>query len=191
MSHLTELKQFVFDGMLASNALHSLSQEGISIDGEAPPIITKNGDELEFSLKTAYQAGVMAEVYRVFFCLENAVRDLISSRLLERKGYEWWSFVPDKVKKNVEKLKAEEAKHRYHAPRSAEFIGYTMFGNLCQIIIANWDEFSDIFPDQHWVNSRFSDLEKSRNIIMHTGILPQLEVERIHSIARDWLRQAG
>jgi hypothetical protein len=64
-----------------------------------------------------------------------------------------------------------------------------MFGNLSQIIIANWDEFSDLFPDQAWVTSRFNDLEMSRNIIMHTGTLPQLEVERIESIVRDWIRQ--
>ena len=66
-----------------------------------------------------------------------------------------------------------------------------MFGNLAQIIIANWDEFSDLFPDQAWITSRFNDLEMSRNIIMHTGVLPQLEVERIESIVRDWIRQVG
>jgi hypothetical protein len=62
---------------------------------------------------------------------------------------------------------------------------------LAQTIIANWDDFSDLFPDQAWINSRFNDLEMSRNIIMHTGTLPQIEVERIESIVRDWIRQVG
>lgn len=66
-----------------------------------------------------------------------------------------------------------------------------MFGNLAQIIIANWDNFSDLFPDQHWISSRFNDLELSRNIIMHTGILPEIEIGRIRSITRDWIRQVG
>jgi hypothetical protein len=26
---------------------------------------------------------------------------------------------------------------------------------------------------------------------MHTGVLPQIEVERIESIVRDWMRQVG
>jgi hypothetical protein len=66
-----------------------------------------------------------------------------------------------------------------------------MFGNLAQIIITNWEDFSDLFPDQAWISARFNDLEMSRNIIMHTGILPQIEIDRIESIARDWIRQVG
>jgi hypothetical protein len=88
-------------------------------------------------------------------------------------------------------LKEKESLNRYHAERSTSNIGYTTFGNLCQIIIHNWLDFSDLFPDQHWINSRFNDLEMSRNIIMHTGILPQIEIDRIESIARDWIRQVG
>ena len=70
-------------------------------------------------------------------------------------------------------------------------IGYTLFGNLAQIIINDWEDFSDLFPDQHWVSSRLNDLELSRNIIMHTSTLPEIEVDRIESIARDWIRQVG
>ena len=43
----------------------------------------------------------------------------------------------------------------------------TMLGNLWQIVIANWDNFSDIIPNQAWLMSRMDDLEMSRNIIMH------------------------
>ena len=70
-------------------------------------------------------------------------------------------------------------------------IGYTMFNNLENIIISKWEDFSDLFPSQSWVSSRFTDLEMSRNIIMHTNVLPQIEIDRIESIARDWIRQVG
>jgi hypothetical protein len=134
----------------------------------------------------------MASVYIAFFCLENAVRDLIQERLSERIGVGWWNEgVPDKVQKHVQQLQDKESKFKYHAQRSATLIGYTTFGNLCQIIIHKWNDFSDLFPDQHWINSRFTDLEMSRNIIMHTGVLPEIEIERIESIARDWIRQVG
>lgn len=66
-----------------------------------------------------------------------------------------------------------------------------MMGNLGQIITDNWADFSDIIPNQAWLNSRMQDLEMARNIVMHTGVLPQDEIERITSIVRDILRQIG
>jgi hypothetical protein len=186
------IKQFVFNAMLAENSLSQLSAQGISVRGSAATPPTIEVEELGFSPRILYDATKMASVYSAFFCLENAVRELITERLLARKGVEWWTeCVPQKVRTAVEKLREKEAANRYHTPRSVALIGYTMFGNLGQIIIANWDDFSDLFPDQAWITSRFNDLEMSRNIIMHTGALPQIEVERIQSIVRDWNRQVG
>ncbi|MFW9881549.1 MAG: Swt1 family HEPN domain-containing protein [Candidatus Thorarchaeota archaeon] len=169
----------------------ALTKEGINTG-----IIEKKEDikieESDFSPILLNKAKNMSDVYEVFFCLENAVRELIEERLSERKGQNWWeNCVPDKIQKSAKTLREKEEKNKYHVQRSSTLIGYTMFGNLAQIIISNWDNFSDLFPDQHWVSSRFNDLELSRNIIMHTGILPEIEVGRIKSITRDWIRQVG
>ncbi|MEX2171505.1 MAG: Swt1 family HEPN domain-containing protein [Pirellulales bacterium] len=189
---MERLKQFAFDGMLVSDGLTQLESTGISTRGFAAAPPTVHIEESEFSPRVVYDAVKMASVFSAFFCLENAVRELITERLLERKGLQWWeTSVPSKIKAAVERLRDKEGKNRYHTPRSTAMIGYTLFGNLAQIIIANWDEFSDLFPDQAWVTSRFNDVEMSRNIIMHTGVLPQIEVERIESIVRDWIRQVG
>jgi len=186
------MKQFVFNAMLAENSLSQLSAQGISVRGSIATPPTINVAEAGFSPRVVYEATQMASVFMAFFCLENSVRELITERLLARVGTDWWgTSVPNKIKLAVEKLKDKESDARYHTPRSAALIGYTMFGNLGQIIIANWENFSDLFPDQAWVTSRFNDLEMSRNIIMHTGVLPQLEVDRIESIVRDWIRQVG
>ena len=105
---------------------------------------------------------------------------------------DWWEQkVPKKIKDAVANLRKQEEKNKYHSNRSGTEIGYTMLGNLGQIIVSNWDDFSDIIPNQAWLSSRMDDLEMSRNIIMHTGILPQDEIERIDSIVRDILRQIG
>ena len=189
---MDNLKRFVFDGMLVEDSLARLTSQGIDVKGSgiAPNAIPI--EEVGFSPRVLYDAARMAAVYSAFFCLENAVRELITERLLSRKGIDWWAqAVPTKIRGAVEKLREKEAKNKYHTQRSAALIGYTMFGNLAQIVIANWDDFSDLFPDQAWVASRFSDLEMSRNIIMHTGVLPQIEIERIESIVRDWVRQVG
>lgn len=186
------IRQFVFDALLAENSLAQLAETGISVRGTAatPPIVSV--EDLGFSPRVIYDAKKMASVFTAFFCIENAARELITERLLARKGSDWWELaVPQKIKAAVQKLKEREEKAKYHATRSSALIGYTMFGNLSQIIIANWDDFSDLLPDQAWITSRFNDLEMSRNIIMHTGTLPQLEVERIGSIVRDWIRQVG
>ena len=178
--------------MLAENSLSQLNSQGISVKGSVATPPTVNVDEIGFSPRVLYEATKMASVFTAFYCLENSVRELITERLLARKGTEWWNLaVPGKIKTAVQKLKDKENSTRYHTPRSIAPIGYTMFGNLAQIIIANWDEFSDLFPDQAWISSRFNDLEMSRNIIMHTGTLPQIEIDRIESIVRDWIRQVG
>lgn len=185
------MRKFVFNALLAENSLAQLASDGITIRGAAtPPVITV--EDFGFSPRVIYDAKKMSSVFTAFFCMENSARDLISERLLSRRGVDWWSItVPAKIKATVEKLKDKEATNRYHTARSSALIGYTLLGNLAQIIIANWEDFSDLFPDQAWVMSRFNDLEMSRNIIMHTGTLPQIEVDRIESIIRDWNRQLG
>jgi hypothetical protein len=134
----------------------------------------------------------MASVFALFFCVENSCRELVTERLRESHGIDWWNTcVPNKIQGAVQSLRDAEEHHRYHTTRSSELIGYTTFGNLSQIIVARWQDFEDLFPDQAWVVSRFKDMEMSRNIIMHTGILAQIEIDRVESIARDWVRQVG
>lgn len=192
MTNLTKLKKFVFDGILLEDSFQRLEEDGISVRSNKDITTIQRVEDADFSPKIIHNANKMASIFILFFCLENAVRDLITERLSERHGPEWWdNCVSKKIKDNVEKLKEKEDKDRYHSRRSASLIGYTMFGNLSQIILNSWDDFEDLFPDQSWVSARFTDLEKSRNIIMHTGILPEIEIERIESIARDWVRQVG
>jgi len=52
-----------------------------------------------------------------------------------------------RVTRNLVFSLVKDSDARYHTPRSAALIGYTMFANLAQIIIANLDNFSDLFLD--------------------------------------------
>jgi len=188
---MNELKQFVFNAMLLGDTFEKLRDGGIAVRLENDTASISMTEERSFSPRITHSANRMASVYVAFFCLENAVRELITERLADRHGAGWWQKVPEKIRSGVEKLQEKEEQNKYHASRSIELIGYTMFGNLAQIIINNWEDFSDLFPNQSWVTSRFNDLEMSRNIIMHTGLLPQIEIERLESIVRDWIRQVG
>ncbi len=192
MRNLDRLKKLVFDAWLAGDSLNRLEEHGISVRTDSNAIPVQRIETTDFSPRVVFDANRMSSVYIAFFCLENAVRELISDRLAERRGIDWWEqCVPQKIKTAVSKLRESEEKNRYHSARSTSLIGYTMFGNLAQIIVSNWEDFSDLLPNQAWVTSRFNDLEMSRNVIMHTGALPEIEIDRIQSIVNDWIRQVG
>ena len=53
----------------------------------------------------------------------------------------------------------------------------------------NWEYFEPYFESQEWINAVFSDLEKSRNVIMHSGVLDEFDIIRVGVNVRDWLRQ--
>ena len=186
------LKEFVFKALLTQDTFSNLEKEGISISNlnDFSPI--SRVIEQDFSPKIWNDALKMSSVYTALYCIENTIRVFIVERMSERYGINWWEGkVPKRIKDAVITLKKQEEKNRYHSNRSSNEIGYTMLYNLGQIIIENWNDFSDVIPDQAWLLSRMNDLEKSRNIIMHTGVLPIIEIERIESIARDILRQIG
>jgi hypothetical protein len=189
---LHELQSGIFRTMLLDDSLARLEASGIAVRGASGPPALAEVKVADFSPAIRHRATEMEQVYVAFFCLENAVRELIVQRLAEHHGADWWvQKVPNKIQEAVTKLREKEKKAKYHAQRADNDIGYTMFGQLSQIIISNWDDFSDLFPDQAWVTARFTDLEMSRNIIMHTNVLPSIEIDRIDSIVRDWLRQVG
>lgn len=186
------IRQFVFSGLLLQDSFDTLEKEGIAVrkSGDLAPV--SRVIEVDFSPKIWHDANNMASVYQAIFCIENTIRSFIVERMSERYGLNWWEEkVSTGIKRDVTKLKEKEAKNKFFTSRSDSEIGYTMMGNLGQIITDNWEDFSDIIPNQAWLNSRMQDLEMARNIVMHTGILPQDEIERITSIVRDILRQIG
>lgn len=190
MKTLASLKKLVFNGLLSQGELAQLENSGLGLRVQMSPLARI--EERDFRPAVIFEAEKMAAIYVAFYCLENSARELISTRLAERHGAEWWrGKIPKKIQSAAENLKGKELKNKYHSQRSGELIGYTMFGNLAQIIIANWNDFSDLFPDQAWISARFNDLELSRNVIMHTGSLPEIEQDRIASITRDWISQVG
>jgi len=130
--------------------------------------------------------------YLAFFCLENSVRELIADRLTENHGSDWWDACANSgMKTHVQSRKEKEGKNRWHVRRGEHEIYYTDFGDLKLLINNNWPDFEDLFPDQNWISSRLDELEASRNIIAHSNLLEDREIERIRLYLNDWLRQVG
>jgi len=70
-------------------------------------------------------------------------------------------------------------------------MNYCDFGDLASIIVTNWAVFEDVLGNMEWAKAVFGTLEKSRNIVMHGGILAKEDIERIGMNIRDWIRQTG
>jgi hypothetical protein len=63
----------------------------------------------QFSEKMREEADAMAAQFAIFYCLENSIRELISNRLEEIHGEDWWELaVPPNVKENATKNRSKE-----------------------------------------------------------------------------------
>ena len=123
---------------------------------------------------------------------ENSVRDLIKSVLLETSGEGWWeACVSEKIRSAANSRKQEEQKIRWHVQRGDDPIRFTMLPNLANIIAQNAEAFEPYLPNVEWVRSVFEVVERSRNVIMHSGMLSDRDIARLGSMIRDWNSQVS
>jgi hypothetical protein len=91
------------------------------------------------------EASAMAPHYEVFYSLETTIRRYIRDSLEDAIGPTWLaSNVPDPVRTNAEKAQKKE-RDAGITPRSSEPIDFTTFGELSEIIKANWNVFEPTF----------------------------------------------
>lgn len=192
MTESGSLYEFAFRGFLA--------EEGLDKAGRMHPNLVGVLDE-EYSQRLGIElldeqfvgsARQMAMVYMAITAFENSVRKFISAVLLERVGEDWWtSSVSANIKKKVESRQKEEEKVRWHTQRGVLPITYTDMGDLGNIIRNSWQHFEAYIPSIEWANSLLDIVERSRNVIMHSGYLGREDVERIGINIRDWIKQVG
>lgn len=189
----SSLREWLFAGLTVEDALNDLEADGMAVRAPTDPQALQRVMPLEdFSADLRSSAMRALPAYLAFFVFENSVRDVVSERLSERLGAEWWdTAASNPLKGKVEKRQESEGKDRWHMRRGATEIYYTDFGDLASLIRNNWEHFEDLFPDINWVVSRFDELEKSRNIVAHNNLLEPHEVGRITLYLRDWIRQVG
>lgn len=132
----------------------------------------------------------MSEFYKLFYALENDMRDLIKSAMVEAKGEDWWKIaVPQVVRDNVQKNHDREASEGL-PPRSDRLIDYTTFGELGEIVKENWEVFSGMFSNatRNRVLRVINRLNIARGPIAHCNILPEEEAIRLKLAIQDWYK---
>lgn len=138
------------------------------------------------------RAREMAVVYTAIAAFENSAREFVEKRLLEEVGDEWWSkCVPQGRRTKAESRRDEENRVRWHAKRGESLMQYTEIEDLSAILVTQQQVFTPIIPDPEWAKQIFKTVERSRNIIMHSGYLEAEDVERLGMALRDWLTQVG
>ncbi len=188
-----QVYSFVFRGLLAEDALDASGRlNHISSNKLAEEeIVSRLSIEL-LDKDVVAKALRMAAVYTAIASFENSVRRLVSTVLLEQVGADWWQTgVPNKVRERAESRQAEEIKTRWHTPRGDEPLNYTEFGDLIAIINQNWEKFEPFIRSLEWARQLTGTIERSRNVIMHSGELELEDIERIGGLIRDWVKQVG
>lgn len=134
----------------------------------------------------------MSVVYTAIAAFENSVRDIISKTMLENVGADWWQTkVSEKIRKAAEERKVAEEKVKWHTQRGEDPIQFTMLPNLLSILRQNSDIFQDLINDMEWAAAIFETIERSRNVIMHSGTLTNRDIARLGSLFRDWNAQVS
>lgn len=189
---MSELYEFVFRGVLTEEALDAA---GRKTSTHSALLDQRISDTLSIALlddEKVAAARSMATVYTAIAAFENSVRELLSGVLLEEEGETWWqTCVSEKIRTRADGLKEEEKRIRWHTPRGADPIYYTTMTDLVSILRQNWPRFEAYIPSIDWAANIMDTLQRSRNVIMHSGQLDKADVERIGILLRDWLRQVG
>lgn len=187
------IRLFALNNLSIEAAVQRIERERDIDLGHRPPA-ERGLDETyypQFEEKIRREAAEMSAHYRVFYCLENSIRSLISEILFEKHGAEWWNkTVPDQVKSHVAATRAKEIESGISI-RSQDSIDYTTFGELGEIIKGNWADFSDIFQNIKALEKVIATLNVLRNPIAHCTPLAEDEVVRLHLSVRDWFRSMG
>ncbi|HEX7705006.1 MAG TPA: Swt1 family HEPN domain-containing protein [Thermoanaerobaculia bacterium] len=186
-----DLYSFVYRGVLANEAIRNALPS--ASDPREPAEDIQRRMPLQLLDDTLVAAATkMAPIYIAIASFENAVRAFVEERLLEKVGADWWNTaVSNDVKTRAENRRKDEEAIRWHGSRGGSALAYVELGDLAVIIQNNHAAFKDLVPTVEWAREIFRSLERSRNVVMHSGQLKMADVERVAMNIRDWVRQVG
>jgi len=182
------LKLFGIQNLMLESDLIRLEKSDIDIGHKVTIKEDKVVDVELFEQDILKAAKKMADFYILYYCIENTIRRLISERLREKYGPNWWgSKVSEHLRNEVEKRQTKE-KESVMSIRSEDPLTYTTFGELIDIFNQNWDDFSDTIRSQKAMEEVLSNLNKLRRVIAHSCELNDDDIKRFELHIKDWLR---
>lgn len=187
-----QVYDFVFKGLLTEESLDRAGRKNRNSLELSDEDIAETLSISSLPSDLVSEARQMAMVYTVVAAFENAVRELIAGVLLESKGESWWvDCVSQKIRDRAEKRREDELKIKWHTQRGRGPINYTTMSDLVNIMRNNWNDFEPHIQSIDWAANVFDAVERSRNVIMHSGVLEKGDIERLGIFIRDWIKQVG
>ena len=154
MKPLDGVKRFASNSLLIRAALQTIEIETGHSFLEST-LIFETIDETyypQFEEKFREEAASMAANFRIFYCLENSIRELIREALEEHFIDEWWTAgVSQPIREDAERLRQKEV-DMGAIPRSDDLLDYTTFGQLANIIEQSKEAFEGRFTSLRAVN---------------------------------------
>lgn len=183
-----KLEHLAFKNLMLETDLIELEESGIDIQ-HIDTISQKDIVDTDlFEHDILASARKMARFYVYYYAFENSIRSFISGRLEENHGINWWDLkAPQGVKDSVKKNQNSELDTTM-AIRSDDPLYYTNFGELIDIINANWEDFSDTIRSRKAMQSVISQFGKIRNVIAHSCELEEDDIFRLKLLIKDWFR---
>lgn len=185
------LKLFGMRNLMLEADLIALEKRGLDF-GHSQTL--KSDDLVDtdlFETDILQSARRMADFYVLYYSLENSIRRLISGRLQEKHGIDWWEQrTPSGVKASV----ADKQKKEKDTPmsiRSDDPLTYTNFGELIDILNSNWSDFTDTLRSQKATQQILTQFNLVRNVIAHSVELNEDEILRFQLLIKDWFRISG
>jgi Swt1-like HEPN len=185
--------EFAFRGLLAEEALDRAGRPSRIGSGMFDADVAERLSLDVLDEQHVAAAKLMAAVYVAVAAFENGARQLVTTVLRESVGDDWWeNAVSAGIQKSCKTRQDDEAKHRFHTQRGDAPINYTDLVQLGNIIRQNPEHFvPDFLPSVEWADAIFDAIERSRNVIMHSGTLDAEDVARLGMNLRDWVKQVG
>jgi hypothetical protein len=186
-----KIKLFGISNQLLENALDAVEKNlAVDLGRNYLKVMIQDQDyypQIDGAIRQ--EAADMAQYYEIFYSLENSIRSLIVETLVAAVPSGWWSSgrVLPKIKADAEARMQKEIDSGV-TPRSNEPIDFTNFGELGEIIKANWDVFGGIFDSPRAVERVMANLNTLRGPIAHCSPLAEDEIVRLRLTVRDWFR---
>jgi len=186
-----QIKLFGISNQLLENDLDRIERE-LSVDlGRDHQKTLENDQDYypQIERDIRQEAAAMSGHYEVFYSLEKSIRRLIADTLDAAEPGGWWAGgrCPTMIKTEAEARMQKEIDSGM-TPRSSEPIDFTNFGELGEIIKANWDVFGGIFNSKKAVERVMANLNTLRGPIAHCSALAEDEIVRLRLSVRDWFR---
>jgi len=178
------LALFIALGQTADRVLRDLPET-------VPPMSLSISSSIDLATvipEAVKHAAAAAEGYKLFYVLENYLRELVVDVLSKEDAEHWWDKVPKDVQDDVAKLEETEEAKQWMALGSRDKSALMTYPQLLRVMDHCWKVgFEDLLRDKTLLQQSRA-IGHLRNTLCHMTEISGEEMERIRQTMRDWFR---